>query len=204
MSLKKILFLSSSRGSNVKKILEEIQSEFIPAQAIGLITDNPDAGVISIAKSFSLPFYVIPYSKEAKSEYHSSLLQLSMELKPDLIVCAGYFRILDSNFVRKYPNSIVNIHPSLLPAFPGMNSGKKAWDYGVKIAGCTVHFIDEGLDTGPIIMQSPVEITNDMTEDEFMERIHKEEHRIYPLSIKYFCENKIQVNQRKVSIISAV
>ena len=118
----------------------------------------------------------------------------------DLIVLAGYMKILSSDFVTTFKNKIINIHPSLLPAFPGLNAQKQALDYGVKISGCTVHFVDDGVDTGPIILQSVVEIKKDDTEESLLERIHTEEHKIFPQAVKLFCDGKISIDGRKVII----
>ncbi|RKY01117.1 phosphoribosylglycinamide formyltransferase, partial [Candidatus Poribacteria bacterium] len=120
----------------------------------------------------------------------------------ELVVLAGYMKILQPKFVRKWRNKILNIHPALLPSFPGMHAVRQALDYGVKVTGVTIHFVDEGVDTGPIIAQEPVRVRDDDTEETLLERIHQVEHRLYPEVIKLYAEGKIEVEGRKVRIKS--
>lgn len=135
-----------------------------------------------------------------KSEYHKKLLNFLIELEPDLIVTAGYMKILKNQVIQAFPNRIINIHPSLLPAFPGLNAQKQAFEYGVKIAGCTAHFVDEGVDSGPVILQGVVKIEEGMSERDLTLEILKEEHKILPLAVQYFCEDRLKIHNRKVSI----
>lgn len=198
---KKVVFLASTRGSNMKCILEKMKEKEIKADPIAMLTDNPEAGAIEIAKSFGLKTYIFPFQNYPdKSIYHKDLENKLLELKPDLIVAAGYMRILKPEVVSKFKNKIINIHPSLLPSFPGLHAQKQAIEYGAKVSGCTTHFIDEGVDTGSIIMQAAVPIPAGMTEEELSKKILKEEHRIYPLTVKYFCEDKITIKGRIVFI----
>lgn len=118
----------------------------------------------------------------------------------DLVILAGFMRIITSTFLKAFPQKIMNIHPALLPSFPGIHGQKQALEYGVKLSGCTVHFVDEGVDTGPIIIQSAVQVFDDDTEETLAARILKEEHRIYPLAIQFFAEGKIEIKGRKISI----
>lgn len=199
---KKTIFLCSGRGSNFEAVMKSIHSGKISANPVALITDNPDAKALEIAKNYNLERIVLPYKNYSnKQEFHSDLIKSTLSFSPDLIVTAGYMRILNKDFISNFPNKIINIHPSLLPSFPGLNSQKQALDYGVKFTGCTTHFVDEGVDSGPIILQAVVKIENLISERDLTYKILKEEHKILPLSVKYFCEDKIQIIGRKVTIL---
>jgi len=199
---KKVLFLASGRGSNFENAVKAIRKKKAPIDILGLVTDNPEAKAIDLAKGFQIPSYALPFANyKDKKDYHKDLLKKVQELSPDLIVACGYMRILKPEFVNSFPGKIINIHPSLLPSFPGLDSQKQAIDYGAKISGCTVHFVEEGVDTGPIILQTSVEIEPSWGEKELSGAILKEEHKILPLAIQLFCENKLRINGRKVVIL---
>ncbi|EMF81271.1 phosphoribosylglycinamide formyltransferase [Leptospira weilii serovar Topaz str. LT2116] len=156
---------------------------------------------MEIAQEFKLPSHVFNFASFVdKSVYHKKLLNFLIELEPDLIVTAGYMKILKSQVIQTFPNRIINIHPSLLPAFPGLNAQKQAFEYGVKIAGCTAHFVDEGVDSGPVILQGIVKIEEGMSERDLTLKILKEEHKILPLAVQYFCEDRLTIQNRKVNI----
>jgi phosphoribosylglycinamide formyltransferase 1 len=188
----------------MKAVLEKIRSGQINAEPVAMITDNPEAGAIDIAKKFGIKPIVLPFKSYLpdKDAYHLDLKKKIVEVDPDLIVTAGYLRILKPDIVKLFKNKIINIHPSLLPAFPGLHSQKQALDYGVKITGCTTHFIDEGVDSGSIILQSAVMIAQGMTEAELSGKILKEEHRILCLAVKYFCEDKLKIAGRQVTVVA--
>ncbi|MBW0434258.1 phosphoribosylglycinamide formyltransferase [Leptospira yasudae] len=198
---KKIVFLASGRGSNLKAVLQSLKAGKIAGTGIALICDSPDAKALEIAQEFKLPSHVLNFASFSdKGEYHKKLLNLLLELQPDLIVTAGYMKILKSPVIQAFPNRIINIHPSLLPAFPGLNAQKQAFEYGVKIAGCTAHFVDEGVDSGPVILQGVVKIEEGMSERDLTLEILKEEHKILPLAVQYFCEDRLTIQNRKVNI----
>ncbi|MDI7157416.1 phosphoribosylglycinamide formyltransferase [Leptospira santarosai] len=198
---KKIVFLASGRGSNLKAVLQNIKAGKIRGIGSALICDNPDAKALEIAREFKLPSYVFNFASFTdKSEYHKKLLNFLVEQEPDLIVTAGYMKILKSQVIQTFPNRIINIHPSLLPAFPGLNAQKQAFEYGVKITGCTAHFVDEGVDSGPVILQGTVKIEEGMSERDLTLKILKEEHKILPLAVQYFCEDRLTIQNRKVNI----
>ncbi|MGE8722490.1 phosphoribosylglycinamide formyltransferase [Leptospira terpstrae] len=200
--IKRAVFLASGRGSNFTASVEYIRKKKLKLDLVALVTDNPEAKALGVAKSFGIPTKVIPYATYAqKTDYHKDLLLEVENLKPDLIVACGYMRILKSEFVRRFQNQIINVHPSLLPAFPGLDSQKQALDYGVKVAGCTVHFVEEGVDTGPIILQKAIAIAPEWTEKELSLAILAEEHKILPLAIQLFCEDKLKIKERKVEIL---
>lgn len=200
--IKRAVFLASGRGSNFTASVEYIRKKKLKLDLVALVTDNPEAKALGVAKSFGIPTKIIPYATYAqKTDYHKDLLLEVENLKPDLIVACGYMRILKSEFVRRFQNQIINVHPSLLPAFPGLDSQKQALDYGVKVAGCTVHFVEEGVDTGPIILQKAIAIAPEWTEKELSLAILAEEHKILPLAIQLFYEDKLKIKERKVEIL---
>jgi phosphoribosylglycinamide formyltransferase-1 len=136
----------------------------------------------------------------SREEFEKEVIRRLEPYRVDLIALAGFMRILSPFFVRAYKNRIMNLHPALLPLFPGIHAAKQALDFGVKFTGCTVHFVDEGVDTGPIILQAVVPIYDDDTEETLLERIHKEEHRIYPEAIRLFAEGKLRIEGRRVFV----
>jgi phosphoribosylglycinamide formyltransferase-1 len=195
--------LASGRGSNFQAIIDSINSGFIKARIAVLITDNPDAYAIERAKRHSIEALVIhPKDFPDKDSYY---LHVTEELKKrgvELVLLAGFMRIVGRPLIKEFPNRIMNIHPALLPSFPGLHGQRQAIEYGVKISGCTVHFVDEGIDTGPIIIQAAVPVYDDDTEDSLSERILKQEHRIFPFAVKLFSEGKIIIKGRKVIVKS--
>ncbi|TGL48716.1 phosphoribosylglycinamide formyltransferase [Leptospira kemamanensis] len=199
---KRVVFLASGRGSNFSASVEFIRKKKLKLDLVALVTDNPEAKALSLAKKFGISTKIIPYTQfSSKLDYHRDLLEQVESYKPDLIVACGYMRILKPDFVQRFPNQIINVHPSLLPAFPGLDSQKQALDYGVKVAGCTVHFVWEGVDTGPIILQKAIAIRPEWSEKELSLAILKEEHKILPLAIQLFCEDKLKIKERKVEIL---
>lgn len=187
----------------MEAVLKKIAQKEIQANPIAVISDKADAFALEIGKKFGLKPIVIPFKdyKNNRAEFDKKLKAALTELSPDLIVAAGYMKIIDTETIRHFRYKIINIHPSLLPAFPGTGSQKQAFDYGVKITGCTTHFVDEGMDSGPIILQSAIKVRDGITERDLNLMILREEHKILPLTVKYFCENKININNRKVTII---
>ncbi len=166
-----------------------------------VFSNNPRAYAIERAKRHGIPVRVLSHRGfPTRALYDRAILEILEPFNIDLIVLAGYMRILSPIVLRAYPNRIMNIHPALLPSFPGTNSVKRAMEYGVKVTGCTVHFVDEGVDTGPIIIQSPVEVREEDTLDTLTERIHREEHRIYPQAIRLFAEGRLSIEGRRVIV----
>jgi phosphoribosylglycinamide formyltransferase-1 len=193
--------LASGRGSNFQSIIDNTESGYIDAKIAVLITDKPDAYAIERAKKHGIESLVIvPKDFPDKDSYYSHIADELEKRGVELVVLAGFMRVVGKPLINRYPNRIMNIHPALLPSFPGLHGHKDAIDYGVKISGCTVHFVDEGVDTGPIIIQAAVPAYEDDTEDSLSERILKQEHRIFPLAIRLFAEGRIKVIGRKVSI----
>lgn len=201
--LKRVVFLASGRGSNFDAVAKKIRNKKISCLPVGLISDNPEAKCLELARSYGIPSFLVDFKSFAnRKDFHAALLDKVDSLKPDLIVTAGFMKILSPEFVRSYALKIINIHPSLLPSFPGINSHKEALEYGVKFSGCTAHFIDEGVDTGPIILQSIVKIEDGFTESDLSRAVLKEEHKILPQAVDLFLRDKLKIEGRKVKIIS--
>ena len=181
----KLIVLASGNGSNFEAIVRHIRDENLPMKVTYLLTDNPKAYALERAERLGIPSKILDYkSFDNRDEYNRALLKALKSLDFDLIVLAGYMRILPPFIVREFCRKIINIHPSLLPAFPGLHAIEKAYKYGVKVTGVTVHYVDEGVDTGPIILQECVKIEDDDTLETLEERIHKVEHEIYIKAIK--------------------
>jgi phosphoribosylglycinamide formyltransferase-1 len=196
---KRIGVLLSGRGSNFEALADSVASGRIPDAEIALVLSNREAAVgIEKAKARGLATRVIPSKGLERETYDRQVVAAVHEAKVDLICLAGYMRLLSPYFVASFPRKILNIHPSLLPSFPGLEAQKQALDYGVKFAGCTVHFVDENLDAGPIIMQSVVPVEDGDTEETLSERILKEEHRIYSEAVKIVLEGKYKISGRRV------
>lgn len=197
--------LISGRGSNMESILNFLkENKITDIRPKIIISSKPEAEGLRKASKFGVPTRVV--SNNSKGwDYDSEIVNVLQEydVNPDngLVCLAGYMRLLSSEFVKKYKMRILNIHPSLLPSFPGLNSQKKALDYGVKVTGCTVHFVDEGLDSGPIIAQKHVPVLDDDTSETLSDRILEQEHILYPYCVQLFSENRISVQGRKVTVI---
>jgi phosphoribosylglycinamide formyltransferase-1 len=193
--------LASGRGSNFQAIIDEIEKGRLNAKIQLLIVDNSNAYVIERAKTHGIEYLIIrPKEFSSKDNFY---LKVSEELKKrnvGLVVLAGFMRIVGKPLIDAFPNRIMNIHPAILPSFPGLHGQRQALEYGVKISGCTVHFVDEGMDTGPIIIQTAVPVYHDDTEETISERILKLEHKIYPEAIRLFSEGRIEVDGRIVKI----
>lgn len=198
---KRIAVLASGRGSNFQAVIDAIAAGTIPATCVALITDNPKAYAIERAKMANIPVSVIDFSSfPARSAYEKALLAAMQEAHADLFVLAGYMRIVAPEIVQAFAGKMVNIHPALLPSFTGLHAQRQAVHYGVKISGCTVHFVDESLDGGPIILQKSVAVREDDDEDTLAERILEQEHIAFPEAIRLFCEDRLEIAGRKVRI----
>ena len=199
---KRIAVLASGRGSNFQAIIEAMRREQIPATCVALITDNPEAFAIKRAEDAGIPVKIIDYSSFPSREmYEPALLAAMQKVNADLFVLAGYMRILGDDIVRAFPGKMMNIHPALLPSFTGLHAQQQALNYGVKVSGCTVHFVDESLDCGPIILQRCVTVRDEDDEDSLAERILKHEHQCLPEAIRLFCEGKLMIDGRIVRIL---
>jgi len=196
---KRIAVLASGRGSNFQAMVDAIQEGRIPADCVALITDNPKAYAIERAEKAHIPRVVIDYTSFPSREvYERALLSAMQEVNADLFVLAGYMRILGTSIVRAFPGRMVNIHPALLPSFTGLHAQRQAVQCGVKVAGCTVHFVDESLDGGPIILQRCVPVLDGDDEDSLADRILDQEHICFPEAVRLFCEDRLEIVGRKV------
>jgi len=196
---KRIGVLLSGRGSNFEALAESVASGHIPDAEIPIVISNREgAPGFDRAKARHIPARVIPSKGLEREAYDRQVVAVLNEHKVDLVCLAGYMRLLSPFFVASFPNRILNIHPSLLPSFPGLESQRQALEYGVKIAGCTVHFVDENLDAGPIILQAVVPVADDDTEASLSAKILQEEHRIYSEAVRIVLEGRYQMEGRRV------
>jgi phosphoribosylglycinamide formyltransferase 1 len=196
---KRIGVLLSGRGSNFVALADSVAAGRIPDAEIAIVVSNREgAAGIDKAKDRGIPTRVIPSKGLEREPYDRQVVAVLREHKVDLICLAGYMRLLSSYFVASFPNRILNIHPSLLPSFPGLESQRQALEYGVKIAGCTVHFVDENLDAGPIVLQAAIPVHDADTEVTLSERILAEEHRIYSEAVRIVLEGKFKIAGRRV------
>jgi phosphoribosylglycinamide formyltransferase 1 len=198
--------LISGRGSNMESILKSIKKKKTPIGKIVVISNKSNAKGIKIARKIGINTEILESKgfKGSRTEYDKKIMNIlekhGVTPRNGLVCLAGFMRILSVEFVKKYKNRIMNIHPSLLPAFPGLDSQKQALSYGVKYSGCTVHFVDTGMDTGPIIIQAVVKIKKNDTEKSLSAVILKEEHRIYSESVDLFARKKIKISGRRAII----
>ena len=197
----KVGVMASGRGSNFQAIIDAgLRGETPDVEISQLIVNKPEAYAIEIAKKNSIPYEIVDSVTMTREEFDKEVIRIFDKKEIQTIVLAGFMRILTPLFINKYKNKILNIHPSLLPAFPGAHAHKDAITYGAKISGCTVHFVDEGVDSGPIIMQASVEISNNETEDSLSEKILVHEHKILPKALQLLCSGKVILDGRKVTI----
>jgi phosphoribosylglycinamide formyltransferase 1 len=202
-----LAMLISGRGSNMDAILAAIKSGRIGnAKPCIVISNKPEAAGLKIAsEKYGIPTKVIPSDGLKGWHYDQNIVTILHEhgVTPQsgLVCLAGFMRIISPEFVRQYKMRIMNIHPALLPAFPGLHAQKQALDYGVKVSGCTVHFVDEGMDSGPVILQKAVPVVEGENEECLSARILEQEHELYPEAVRLFCEGRIKIEGRRVSII---
>ncbi len=198
MSKKNVAVFVSGSGTNLQSIIDaNIESANIAV----VLSNKPDAYALERALKQNIPVEVVDHKEfDNREAFESEIIERLKKYDIELIVLAGFMRILTSYFVSNYKQKIINLHPALLPSFPGMHSAKQAIDYGVKFTGVTIHFVDDGVDTGPIILQSVVPVEDKDTEETLLEKIHKEEHRIFPEAVRLFCEDRLSISGRTVSI----
>jgi len=198
--VKRIGVLLSGRGSNFEALADSIATGRIPDAEIAIVVSNrEDAPGIARAKSRGIATKVLPSKGLERETFDRQVVEVLKEQKVELVCLAGYMRLLSPYFVAAFPHRILNIHPSLLPSFPGLESQKQALDYGAKFAGCTVHFVDENLDAGPIILQAAVPVDDRDTEASLSEKILREEHRIYTEAVKLVLAGQYKITGRRVT-----
>ncbi len=195
----KIAVLVSGRGSNLQAIIDNIEKGYIENAAVNVVISNKaDAYALERARNHGISAIFLDPKEYDRAGYDRAILKVLREYDTDLLLLAGYFRILGSEIIEAYRHRVLNIHPSLLPAFKGLHAQRQAFEYGVKVAGCTVHFVDEGLDSGPIILQKCVPVLPGDTEETLTDRILEQEHIIYPEAVRLFAEGKLKVEGRNV------
>jgi phosphoribosylglycinamide formyltransferase-1 len=193
--------LVSGRGTNLQAIIDAIESKSLTSKIKVVVSDKPDAYAIERARQHAIPVEVIKGDRlPSKKEYDKKLVEVFKGYGVELVVLAGFMRILTGEFIKAFPMRIMNIHPSLLPSFPGLDVQRKALDWGVRFSGCTVHFVSAEVDSGPIILQAAVPVLDDDTVESLSQRILSEEHRIYPEAIRLFSEGRLEVRGRRVLI----
>ena len=198
-----IAVLVSGRGSNLQAIIDNIENGYLKAQISIVISDVENAYALDRAKKHEIEaIFIDPHKFTSKELFEKEIVRILNEHCVELILLAGFMRILGKTLLSAYENRIFNIHPALLPAFPGLHAQNQAFDHGVRVAGCTVHFVDETLDNGPIVLQKCVEVREDDTEVTLAERILLQEHKIYSEAVKLFIEKKLHIEGRKVRIIN--
>ncbi|EHG22400.1 phosphoribosylglycinamide formyltransferase [Selenomonas infelix ATCC 43532] len=204
MREEKLGILCSGRGSNLASIIEAIEREEIPAEIAVVIADKRDAYALERARAKGIPTVAVVYRDYAeRADFERAMLDEMHAHGVTLVVLAGFMRMLSPVFVHAYTGRILNIHPALLPSFPGAHAHRDALAYGVKVSGCTVHFVDEGMDSGPIILQASVPVMEDDTEETLAARVLEQEHRIFPEAIKLYVEDRLRTDGRRVHILPA-
>ena len=200
----KIGILGSGKGSNLQSIIDAIEKDNLPIEIVLVLSDVKDAFILERARKHNIAAkYIKPgkYKTKLESEIEKQYIKELKEAKVGLVVLAGFMRMLKDEFVKDFEGRIMNIHPSLLPAFKGLEAWRQALEYGVKFTGCTVHFIDAGMDTGPIISQAVVPVQKDDTPETLHARIQVEEHKSYPEAIRLFAQNRLKIEGRKVVVL---
>jgi phosphoribosylglycinamide formyltransferase-1 len=195
----RVAVLASGRGSNLGAILESCKRKEFPARVVVVVSDRENAAALERARREGVDaIFLDPKAHGDRAAYDGALTETLERYRPGLVCLAGFMRLLGSAFVRRWSGRLLNIHPSLLPSFPGLHPHRQALAYGVKVSGATVHFVDDGVDTGPVILQAGVPVLPDDTEDSLSARILAEEHRLYPEAIRLFAEGRLVVDGRRV------
>lgn len=193
--------LASGGGTNLQSIIDACSAGSLDAHIAIVISNNPDSGALARAEKAGIATQCIDHRKfDQRQQFDAAVVSALVEKSVDLVVLAGFMRIIGQQFLDAFPGRIMNIHPALLPAFPGLHVQQKALDYGARFSGCTVHFVDGGVDTGPIIIQAVVPVLDNDTEDTLAARILTQEHRIYPQSIQWFAQGRLKIEGRKVVV----
>jgi len=193
--------LVSGGGTNLQAIIDRSERGELTAEVVCVISNRADAFGLERARKHGIAAIHLDHKAfSGRAEYDGALVNILREFRVDLVVLAGFMRIVTPTLLDAFPNRIMNIHPALLPAFPGLDAQKQALEYGAKVSGCTVHFVDAGTDTGPIILQKAVPVLEGDTEATLAERIHFEEHKLYPAAIQLFAEGRLKVEGRRVII----
>jgi len=193
--------LASGGGTNLQSIIDQCDQGLLDADICLVISNNPGAGALERATQAGIKTACVDHRNfESREEFDQAVITTLNNAGVELVVLAGFMRIISAPFLQAFPQKIINIHPSLLPSFPGLHVQQKALDYGAKVSGCTVHFVDDGVDTGPIIVQAVVPIHPDDSEESLAARILEQEHKIYPQAIQWIAEGRVKIINRQVKI----
>jgi phosphoribosylglycinamide formyltransferase-1 len=202
--MKSIVILISGRGSNMESLLTAVASGALPVRIAGVLSNRPAAQGLETAARQGVPTCVVDHQQFASREaFDAAMAEAIDRFSPDLVVLAGFMRILTDGFVRRYTGRLVNIHPSLLPSFPGLHTHRQALEEGVRIHGCTVHFVTPALDHGPVIVQAAVPVLDDDDEASLAARVLAQEHRVYPLAVRWFAEDRLRLVDGRVLLDAA-
>lgn len=194
-----IAILASGNGTNAETLMKKVATGQLDVRIAGVICNRPGAGVITRAQRVGVPCLVLDHTQFASREaFDRRLAEELHTMQATWIVLAGYMRLLTAAFLHTFQGRVINLHPALLPSFPGVHGGRDALDYGVKISGCTVHFVEEKVDSGPVIIQAAVPVTAGEDEATLMARIHALEHRIYPQAVQWLAQGRLRVEGRQV------
>ncbi len=193
--------LVSGSGTNLQSIIDNSEKGLLDADIKVVISNNPDAYALERSKKHHIPTVVIEQKNfKSREDFDRKMIEVLKSYSIELVVMAGFMRVLSSVFLEAFPMKVINIHPAILPSFQGLHGQQKAFDYGVKFSGCSVHFADDGVDTGPIIIQAVVPVYDDDTEESLSQRILKEEHKIFSQAIQFYAEGKLEIVGRKVRV----
>ncbi|MFH1189809.1 MAG: phosphoribosylglycinamide formyltransferase [Candidatus Omnitrophota bacterium] len=198
----KIAVLCSGNGTNLQSIIDNVKSGYIPAEITLVVSDNKDAYALVRAKEAGIDTLVVDdKGRKPREELDKDIVKWLKKKGVELVALAGYMRLLSPYFIREYKDKVINIHPALLPSFKGAHGIKDALEHGSKVTGVTVHFVTDKLDDGPIILQKPVEVKENDNEETLLERVHREEHKLYPEAIRLFALGKLKIEGRRVEVI---
>ena len=202
MNITNIAVLVSGRGSNLQSIIDNIENGTIPHASVKVVISDVDGTyALERAQQHGIEaVFVDPNKYDNKTSFENEILRILAAHDIELVLLAGYMRVVGANLLETFKGRIINIHPALLPSFPGLHGQQQAFDHGVKVSGCTVHFVDEGVDTGPIIIQRCVPVLEDDTADVLADRILEQEHKIFPEAVRLFVQGKLIIKGRKVKI----
>jgi phosphoribosylglycinamide formyltransferase 1 len=197
----RVAVLVSGNGSNLQAILDAASSPSYPAEVALVLSNKPDAFALERARKAGISAEVIPHTTfPDRKSFEDALIASLEKARAALVVLAGFMRVLSPHFIRRFSGRILNIHPALLPSFPGTQAIEQAWNHGVKVTGVTVHFVDEGTDTGPIVLQEAIAVSPKETLESLEKKVHSVEHRLLPEAIRLFAEGRLKVEGRKVVI----
>lgn len=196
-----IAVFASGSGTNFQVLIDRVRDGYIPAKIALLVCDNKDARAIERAAKAGIETFILSSAGfKSREDYDSEIIKKLKDKNINLVVLAGFLRLVSGHFVKEYKNRILNIHPALLPSFKGTHGVKDALKYGVKVTGVTVHFVDDQLDHGPIILQEAVKVSDDDTEESLFKKIHEKEYELYPRAVKLFAEGRLEIDKRCVKI----